>query len=58
MFQIENIMAKDVIAVKKETPIQETIKIMVENNITGLSVVDDQMQLVGIISEKDVMMLL
>ena len=58
MFQIENIMTKDVITVKKETPIQETIKIMVENNITGLPVVDDQMQLVGIISEKDVMMLL
>ena len=58
MFQIENIMTKDVVTVKKETAIQETIKIMVENNITGVPVVDDQMQLVGIISEKDVMMLL
>lgn len=58
MFQIENIMTKDVITVKKDTPIQETIKIMVENNITGLPVVDDQMQLVGVISEKDIMMLL
>ena len=58
MFEIENIMTKDVITVKKETAIQETIRIMVENNITGLPVVNDQMQLVGIISEKDVMMLL
>lgn len=58
MFEIENIMTKDVITVRKDTAIQETIKIMVENNITGLPVVDDQMQLVGIISEKDIMMLL
>ena len=58
MFQIENIMTKDVVTVKKETAIRETINIMVENNITGLPVVDDQMQLVGVISEKDIMMLL
>jgi CBS domain-containing protein len=58
MFEIENIMTKEVISVKKDTAIQETIKIMVENNITGLPVVDDQMQLIGVISEKDIMMLL
>ena len=58
MFEIENIMTKEVITVKKDTAIQETIRIMVENNITGLPVVDDQMQLVGVISEKDIMMLL
>ena len=58
MFKIENIMTKDVITVRKETTIQEAIKIMVENNITGLPVVDDNMQLVGVISEKDIMILL
>ncbi len=58
MFEIENIMTKEVITVKRDTAIQETIKIMVENNITGLPVVDDQMQLIGVISEKDIMMLL
>ena len=58
MFKIENIMTKDVITVRKETTIQEAIKMMVENNITGLPVVDDNMQLVGIISEKDIMILL
>ena len=58
MFTIENIMTKDVITVKKDTPIQETIRIMIENNITGLPVVDSHMQLVGIISEKDIMILL
>ena len=58
MFTIENIMTKDVITVKKDTPIQETIRIMIENNITGLPVVDSHMHLVGIISEKDIMILL
>jgi len=58
MFTIKNIMTKDVITVKKDTSIQQTIRIMIENNITGLPVVDDHMQLVGIISEKDIMILL
>ena len=58
MFEIENIMTKEVVTVKRDTAIRETIRIMVENNITGLPVVDDQMQLVGVISEKDIMMLL
>jgi len=58
MFEIENIMTKEVVTVKRDTAIQETIRIMVENNITGLPVVDDQMQLIGVISEKDIMMLL
>jgi len=58
MFEIKNIMTKEVITVKRDTAIQDTIRIMVENNITGLPVVDDQMQLIGVISEKDIMMLL
>jgi len=58
MFKIENVMTKDVVTVKKNTTIQEAIRMMVENNITGLPVVDDNMQLVGVISEKDIMILL
>ena len=58
MFEIEDIMTKNVITVNRETTIQEAIRIIVENNITGLPVVNRKMQLVGIISEKDVMTLL
>ena len=58
MFEIEDIMTKDVITVNKDTTIQEAIRIIVENNITGLPVVNKKMQLVGIISEKDVLTLL
>ena len=58
MFEIEDIMTKDVITVNKDTTIQEAVRIIVENNITGLPVVNKKMQLVGIISEKDVLTLL
>ena len=58
MFKIEDIMTKEVITVNKNTPIQEAIRIIVEHNITGLPVVNNKMQLVGIISEKDVLSLL
>ena len=58
MFEIKNIMTKDVISVKKDTPIREAIEIMVEKEITGLPVVDNKMNLIGVITEKDVLMLL
>lgn len=51
-------MTTDVIAVKRQTPIQQAIRILMENNITGLPVVNDDMTLVGIVSEKDILRLL
>ena len=58
MFKAKEIMKTGVITVKKETGIYETIRILMENNITGLPVVNDDMTLAGIISEKDVLRLL
>ena len=58
MFTIEDIMTKDVITTNEQATIQEATRIIVENNITGLPVVDKKMHLVGIISEKDIMTLL
>ncbi|MDK1030336.1 MAG: CBS domain-containing protein, partial [Anaerolineae bacterium] len=37
---------------------ERLLKILVDNNITGLPVVDDDMTLLGIITEKDVLRLL
>jgi len=51
-------MKTDLITVKKQTPIYEAIGIMVDNSITGLPVVNDDMTLAGVISEKDVLKLL
>jgi CBS domain-containing protein len=53
MLKARDIMSKDTICVKKDTPIFEAVKLLVENNISGLPVVEDDMTLVGILSEKD-----
>ena len=58
MFNADTIMSSNIISVKKNTDIYEAIRILVENNITGLPVVNDDMTLAGIISEKDVLSLL
>ena len=58
MFEVENVMTKEVAFVKEDTTIREAIGIMVDKKITGLPVVDDKMRLTGIITEKDVLMLL
>ncbi len=58
MYEAETVMKTDVITVTKDTPIYEVIRTLVENNITGLPVVNDEMALAGIITEKDVLKLL
>ena len=57
MFKTKDIMKKKVICVKKDTPVVEAIRIMSTNNITGVPVVEDDMTLVGILSEQDVLRL-
>lgn len=54
MIRAKDIMSTDVISVKKDEPIFEAVKLLVENHISGLPVVDDNMILIGILSEKDV----
>lgn len=57
MFKTKDIMTKDVICVRKDTPIDEAIQIMVNNSITGVPVVEEDMALVGILSEQNVLRL-
>ncbi len=58
MFEIETIMTTDVITVARNTPITRVLEIMSEHDVTGLPVVNDDMTLVGIISEKDLLTLI
>jgi CBS domain-containing protein len=58
MFQASAVMTTEVITVHKSTDIYEAIRAMAENNITGLPVVNDDMTLAGIVTEKDVLKLL
>lgn len=57
MIKAKDIMTKDVITVKTDTPIINVLELIAEHNISGLPVVEDDMTLVGIVSEKDVLSL-
>lgn len=58
MNETKNIMTTNVVTVKSDTPIDQALKLLIENNITGLPVVNDDITLVGIITEKDMLKLL
>jgi CBS domain-containing protein len=49
----KNIMSTDVVSITKKTPIYEAMELLISNEITGMPVVDDDMNLVGVITEKD-----
>lgn len=53
MLKAKNIMSTEVVSVTKETPIYEAMAFLISNEITGMPVVDDDMNLVGVITEKD-----
>jgi CBS domain-containing protein len=52
---VAEIMTPNPMTVKPETPLKEAISILAEHKISGLPVVNEQDQLVGIISENDLM---
>ncbi len=54
MLRARDIMSRNVISVQKDAPILEAVKLLVDLNISGLPVVEDDMTLTGILSEKDV----
>ena len=47
------VMTKDCITVTPHTSIEDAAKIMLQNHISGLPVVDDDGTLVGVVSESD-----
>ena len=58
MLTAEEIMTRDVITVKEDTPIREAMEMMIKEHISGVPVVFDDMSLAGVLSEKDVVTLL
>ncbi len=52
---VADIMSREPILVQPQTPLKEAIKILAEKRISGLPVVDDSGNLVGVISETDLM---
>jgi CBS domain-containing protein len=57
MVEAREIMTKQVICIRKDTPILEAIRLMAKNNITGIPVVEHDKTLVGMLSEQDVLRL-
>jgi len=55
--EAKDIMTRQVICIRKDTPVFEAVKLMVQNNVTGVPVVQDDMTLVGMLSEQDVLRL-
>ena len=58
MLEAKTVMKTTLITVKKDTPIYDAIDLLSKNRITGLPVINDDMTLAGIVSEKDVLSLL
>ncbi len=57
MLEAKDIMTKQVVCIRKDTPIFEAIRLMAEKNITGIPVVEDDLTLAGMLSEQDVLRL-
>ena len=57
MAKVKCVMKTDVVTVKRDTPISQATELLMKNNITGMPVVEDDMTLVGVITEKDVLRL-
>ncbi len=53
MIKVKDIMTTDVLSVSPETEIVQAAKLLLENRINGLPVVDDSGKLVGIICQSD-----
>jgi len=58
MFETRTIMSTDVVSVARHTPITEVIELLVDRDITGIPVVNDDGSLAGIVTEKDILSLL
>lgn len=48
-----DIMNKDVITVSAEDDVEQLVKLLLENKISGVPVVDEQGKVIGIVSEAD-----
>lgn len=52
---VGEVMTPNPITVRPDTPLQDAIRLLAENRISGLPVLDDQDKLVGVISDTDLM---
>lgn len=53
MLQAKDIMTKDVITVKPESTVEALARLLMDNRISGVPVVDEEKKIVGIVTEND-----
>jgi tRNA nucleotidyltransferase (CCA-adding enzyme) len=58
MFKLRDVMTKDPTTVRRDAPIYDAMRTLVDQGITGMPVVEEDMTLVGVVSEKDMLRLL
>lgn len=58
MFRAKDIMTQSVVCARPEMPIYDAIRLLARRRITGMPVVDNELNLVGVLSEKDVLKVL
>ena len=51
-------MSKNVATIKKDATVKDVIRLLAEHKVTGLPVVDNDMYLLGMVTEKDVLKML
>ena len=52
--KVGEIMTRNVLTAKPETPVVDIVRLMARNKITGLPVVDPDGRLIGVVSESDI----
>lgn len=58
MFRARDIMTQGVVCTRPEMPIYDAVRLLANRRITGMPVVDEDLKLVGVLSEKDVLRML
>jgi CBS domain-containing protein len=56
MIKAKDVMSTKVTTIDEYAHVMEVIKLLVEHNVTGLPVVDDAGRLLGMVTEKDILM--
>jgi len=58
MPKAKDVMTEEVVSVRLDTPVEEALELLLEHEISGVPVVEEDMTLLGIVTEKDLLGLL